>query len=342
MPPRKEKSPSESSRVVIRRVKRKPASTPVVVEKKRAKPPQGKPEPQHEPPRQSASPPVTKPVVQEKRKVSPPEPAVPPQPEQPSKPVASPEAERLATRQRRFKEARVLLQQIMARWPETYPSDGQAMRPLKIGIHYEVYAAMPETPKIRIREALDIWHGRYRVAYLRQLQAGRARYDLAGQVVGEVTAEDEARAQEQLKEVSARKRAKRPAHEEAVNTVGRELFTRWPQVFGGPPASLKPLKHGLEADLAEHLPEVTSAVIKQALSRWEKRRAVAYLRAVAAGGPRYDLVGQPCGEVTPEEAEAARQQLEVLYAEQEAKRQEREQQQPAPPEPEPSEEPEDT
>ena len=56
-------------------------------------------------------------------------------------------------------------------------------------------------------------------------------------------------------------------------------------------------------------------------------RAVAYLRAVAAGGPRYDLAGQPCGEVTPEEAEAAQQHLEVLSAEQEAKRQAREQQQ---------------
>ena len=87
------------------------------------------------------------------------------------------------------------------------------------------------------------------------------------------------------------------------------------------------MKHGLEADLAEHLPEVTSAVIKQALSRWEKRRAVAYLRAVSAGGPRYDSAGQVCGEVTPEEAEAAKQQLEETYAEQEAKRQQREQRQ---------------
>ena len=309
---------------MIRRVKRKPASSPVVVEKKRAKPPQVKPEPPREQPRQSASPPVTKPVVQEKRKVSPPEPAVTPHPEQPSKPVASPAAERLATRQRRLEEARVLLAQIMARWPATYPSDGQAMRPLKIGIHYEVYAALPETPKIRIREALDIWHWRYQVAYLGQLQAGRARYDLAGQVVGEVTAEDEARAQEQLKAVSARKREKQQGKGDVIKTVGRELFSRWPQVFGGAPGELKPLKHRLEEDLAVHLPEVAPAVIEQALTRWERVRAVAYLRAIAGGGPRYDLEGQPCGEVTSEEAEAAQQRLTEVLAQQQAKREAKE------------------
>ena len=114
MPPWKEKSPSESPRVVIRRVKRKPASTPVVVEKKRAKPSQVKPAPPREHPRQAAPQSSAKPVV-EKPQASPPL-------EQPSKPAAPlvDEAARAGTRKRRYEEALVLLEQIQARWPEVY------------------------------------------------------------------------------------------------------------------------------------------------------------------------------------------------------------------------------
>jgi sRNA-binding protein len=159
------------------------------------------------------------------------------------------------------------------------------------------------------------------MSYLQCLKEGQPRYDLAHQVCGEVTGEEEVQARKLFKSVAARKRAKRRAQEEMINAVGRELFSRWPQVFGGPPHTLKPLKHGLEVDLAEYFPEVTPVVVKQTLTRWKKRRAIAYLRAVAAGGNRYDLQDEVCGEVTAEEA--AQQHVEVLYAEQEAKSQKR-------------------
>jgi len=38
-----------------------------------------------------------------------------------------------------------------------------------------------------------------------------------------------------------------------------------------------------------------------------------YCRAIFKGGPRYDLEGNPRGEVTPEEQERARQDLKAFY-----------------------------
>ncbi|HFV2344857.1 TPA: ProQ/FINO family protein, partial [Escherichia coli] len=37
-----------------------------------------------------------------------------------------------------------------------------------------------------------------------------------------------------------------------------------------------------------------------------------YYRALMAGGARYDLKGQPCGEVTPQEQKEAETRLMVL------------------------------
>ncbi len=322
MPARKESPPVQ----IIQRVKRKPASPPVVVEK-RANPPRVQTESQRDQPRQSTAQSSPKPVVVEKVKVSPPEPAAAPQPEPPRKPPSSPEAEaaQAEARKRLSQEARKLLHQIMERWPQTYPSDYRAIRPLMSPqVMKQLRQYFPEHHRLLIQHAVGLWHQRYGVAYLQATIAGGSRYDLEGEAIGEVTPEEQARSRELLKAAYVRKRAKQQGK---VDVVVQELFARWPQVFGGPPGALKPLKRGLEADLAVHLPEVAPAVIEQALSRWERVRAVAYLRAVAAGGPRYDLAGQPCGEVTPEEAEAAQQHLEVLSAEQEAKRQAREQQQ---------------
>ena len=179
----------------------------------------------------------------------------------------------------------------------------------------------PEQSPEVIRSAVGFWHRRYGVAYLQATIAGGPRYDLEGEAVSEVTAAEQERSRALLKEAYARKREKQQAKE---NTVLPQLFARWPQVFGGAPGELKPLKHGLEEDLAVHLPEVAPAVIEQALTRWERVRAVAYLRAIAGGGPRYDLEGQPCGEVTAEEAEAAQQRLTEVLAQQQAKREAKE------------------
>ena len=67
----------------------------------------------------------------------------------------------------------------------------------------------------------------------------------------------------------------------------------------------QPLKIGLDEELLAQagvhpaLADLTPDQIRQALQCYARRPA--YRRALAKGGPRYDLDGQPTGEVTPEQ-----------------------------------------
>lgn len=67
----------------------------------------------------------------------------------------------------------------------------------------------------------------------------------------------------------------------------------------------KPLKIGLGEDLLAQagvhpaLLDLTRTQIRRALKIYTG--APAYRKAVAAGGPRYDLNGQPAGEITPDQ-----------------------------------------
>jgi sRNA-binding protein len=60
-------------------------------------------------------------------------------------------------------------------------------------------------------------------------------------------------------------------------------------------------------------------LVHKAISFWQHHRKALYLRMVIAGGPRYDLDGNPQGEVTPEEQERARSELVAWRAERRAK-----------------------
>ncbi|MXF07404.1 ProQ/FINO family protein [Escherichia coli] len=92
------------------------------------------------------------------------------------------------------------------------------------------------------------------------------------------------------------------------------LVEYWPELF-----TLKeprPLKVGVFDDLMQDI-----AVRGLAFGQGALRAVVAsyaqtprYYRALIAGGPRYDLKGQPCGEVTPEEQKHATEHLEALKA----------------------------
>jgi hypothetical protein len=68
-----------------------------------------------------------------------------------------------------------------------------------------------------------------------------------------------------------------------------------------------PLKVGIRADLAAAAPDLRADVL---LCR--HTRTLAYLRAVAAGGPRYGLDAQPAGSVSPDEQAYAAMQLARL------------------------------
>ncbi len=76
----------------------------------------------------------------------------------------------------------------------------------------------------------------------------------------------------------------------------------------------QPLKVEIPDDLIQDI-----AIRELAFSAGALRAAVAsyvqsprYYRALMAGGARYDLKGQPCGEVTPQEQKEAETRLMVL------------------------------
>lgn len=74
------------------------------------------------------------------------------------------------------------------------------------------------------------------------------------------------------------------------------LAALFPAVFSG---SRKPLKIGIDQDLHLALTGTKFSQLDQVqafLARWT--RLYPYVKAVAEGGPRYDLVGQPNGVVS--------------------------------------------
>jgi ProP effector len=99
----------------------------------------------------------------------------------------------------------------------------------------------------------------------------------------------------------------RPAHD-----IITALATFFPQAFIAEKwQPQRPLKIGIHIDLLA-AGIMTSNEIWAALRSYARRRM--YLAAVAAGGPRIDLNGNPAGEVTAAEAAWAQQQLDQLDA----------------------------
>ena len=78
----------------------------------------------------------------------------------------------------------------------------------------------------------------------------------------------------------------------------------------------KPFKIGILEDMAKYIAdnEQTFGIgqIKSALARYTTNYR--YQKALAAGGHRYDLDGNPCGEVTPEQQAAAQEKVKAIKA----------------------------
>ena len=87
-----------------------------------------------------------------------------------------------------------LHRQLMDRFPHAFPKDYDALRPLKLGIHADIFHRWPEVDPVLLRRALAN-HTR-RDGYLLALlhHRGDRRYDLDGQPVGTVTPEERAEA----------------------------------------------------------------------------------------------------------------------------------------------------
>jgi hypothetical protein len=95
----------------------------------------------------------------------------------------------------------------------------------------------------------------------------------------------------------------------AIQAVLKELMDRWPQTFSPHPLPVRPLATGIGQVIAAQLPQVPKKLVHQAIAFWQRQRKTLYLQALIAGGPRYDLDGNPQGEVTPEQQERAREDL---------------------------------
>lgn len=102
-----------------------------------------------------------------------------------------------------------LLDELTEKYPAVFPRDPKAVKPLKIGIHQDLLAALPEVSQGALRKALA--HHTRRLAYLRALIRGGDRVDLQGQPVEPVTPEQQAVAAEKLKEAQAHLQAKKAA-----------------------------------------------------------------------------------------------------------------------------------
>ena len=94
----------------------------------------------------------------------------------------------------------------------------------------------------------------------------------------------------------------------AMNPILDRLCAAFPAGFSR--TAPQPLKIGLGEELLAlagvhpALADLSRTQLRRALKVYT--RALAYREALARGGPRYDLAGQPDGEVTPEQRVVAR------------------------------------
>lgn len=90
------------------------------------------------------------------------------------------------------------------------------------------------------------------------------------------------------------------------------LIELWPELFSR--ETPKPLKVGIFDDLMQDIavrePAFGPGALRATLASYAQ--CPRYYRALMAGGVRYDLKGQPCGEVTPQEQREAENRLMAL------------------------------
>ncbi len=112
--------------------------------------------------------------------------------------------------------------------------------------------------------------------------------------------------------------AEAPAKAEEMSpaAAGERLKQLFPALFTG---GAKPLKLRIQADIQERAPGVfTKAVLSAFLRR--HTGATSYLIAVSKGTQRFDLDGQPAGELTEEHRKVAADELARRRANQDARR----------------------
>jgi sRNA-binding protein len=104
------------------------------------------------------------------------------------------------------KEAVEAIAVLAERFPAAFFVFEQRRRPLKIGVFDEIVGAASDLDIRRLKLAVRLYTSA--VGYQRSLVEGAPRIDLAGAQVGAVTAEEAAKAQERVKALLARRKAR--------------------------------------------------------------------------------------------------------------------------------------
>jgi ProP effector len=79
-----------------------------------------------------------------------------------------------------------------------------------------------------------------------------------------------------------------------------DLCGRWPKCFSVLEARRRPLKVGIDRDIAAAIPDLDPTVLSASLRYY--CRSIGYLDACRLGMPRIDLQGEPCGSVSEGDA----------------------------------------
>ncbi len=155
---------------------------------------------------------------------------------------------------------------------------------------------VPDTAAAAVAEALPVAESVSEAAPAAELPADDETADAA--------AEDGAAAEAEPAPAGAAPAAPRASIDHAA--VAQAIKARFPLLFTGSP---KPVKLRIQADIQAAAPGEFS---KPALSAFLRRHtgSTSYLLALAKSAQRYDLAGQPAGEVSDEHRQVANEELE--------------------------------
>jgi ProP effector len=85
------------------------------------------------------------------------------------------------------------------------------------------------------------------------------------------------------------------------------LSEHFPKAFPADPRAIRPLKIGIDIDIRKACPELNEKLLRQVLGGHTQRYS--YLKALARGGERIDMQGNPVEVITAEACAKAKEKL---------------------------------
>lgn len=138
-------------------------------------------------------------------------------PGQPSSP------EKMTKKERKKRELSQMLKKVCSRWPELWPEwKKREFRPVALGVGQQMHDQLKANPDPDLTHqdiARVLFYVTGSLSYLEQIKAGSYRYNLDGQPVQQVTAEDEKYSRLRIKETHQRikvRTARKAVHQGAT------------------------------------------------------------------------------------------------------------------------------